>query len=194
MPSTKLLAIQTIPDLDDDTLNYWLKKAREALRRNAVKVGTHNGASIYMSGDNSNNFVSLVYGDELLYTIRSHSLTFAGHRFGQQVMAIRNTEAVNQTPSALFAKRAILGILLPKYGTLVSDQQMTQSGRRVWDAMVSVAFRRGLHIYLYDRRRTPNEVIPLKNFVEYGSEVSRIYGTEDGFKRVLTVISQTQLK
>lgn len=186
----KELAIQLIDDLSTSLIDYVKKKLQEKLKRKPLPEGTYSGASIHKFGDESTGYYALLQNNTILYFVRYKRISFSGNNFGRQILVWRD----RSSPIAVgFSKVIFFKYLLPKYSALISDQLQSANGQAFWQFRCKDAFARKLKVYLYDRRVHPNELLELHSIVELDSFKHRIWGTDEGHKRVLLIISNKPL-
>lgn len=188
------IAIQRIQDLDEDTIEFHLKKSLKLKDKSGKKVATYQGAEVWQTGDQKENYLILWYNNEILYLVKSRLAKLGIERFGQQVMAIKNYNASDSTPTAGFLLWAFLKKLLPQYGLLVSDEEQTKQGESVFRFIIQAALQRRKHVYVFDRRSSPTRWLTIKRYKDLVLNASWIYGSDVGHKRVYIIISEKPVK
>jgi|SRR5271156_4856214 len=191
---TEVDAIQTIPDLADETIAYHLKQARRGLARTGTKIADFRGAEVVMTGSHEINYLCLVQDKVILYLIRTKTARMGGLRYGQQVMLIRNAKPEFAPLVQGFAVFAFFKILLPKYHILLSDKEQTLSGAKMYRGLVATGLSRNCFVYLYDRRTTPNKWYSIKSSQDFQATAPKAWGTSEGDKRTLLVLSDSEIK
>lgn len=193
LSQTEVKAIQTIPNLSDETIAYHLKQARKGLSKTGVRIADYKGAEVVMTGSHEINYLCLVKDGTLLYLIRTKTARMGGLRYGQQVMLIRNAEPEHQPLTQGFSVFAFFKILLPKYHILLSDQEQTTAGAKVYRGLISIGIDRGHFVYLYDRRATPNKWSRLGSQHDFQALAPKAWGPDEGDKRILLVVSDKEI-
>lgn len=194
LTQTEVDAIQTIPDLADETIAYHLRQARRGLLRTGKKLGDFRGAEVVMTGSQEVNYLCLVKDKVILYLIRTKTARMGGIRYGQQVMLIRNAKPEFASLVQGFAVFAFFKILLPKYHILLSDKEQTLSGAKAYRGLVATGLSKGFFVCLYDRRSTPNKWYPIRSSQDFQAAAPKAWGPGEGDKRILLVLSDSEIK
>ncbi len=98
-------------------------------------------------------YLVLVENGSITYFVRHHVAPNLIFRPGRQVLLVR----LDTTPETLgLPHKVFFRILLPKYGSLISDSAQTDKGRRFWFYAIKEAFRTRHNVYFVDGRDEQN--------------------------------------
>lgn len=189
-----ILAIREIPDVPDSSLEHVQKHLGGRIRKHPGDgvLGDFVDAKLYSFGDNENGWYVLWHpvDEEVLYFVQYKSVRHAGIKFGRQILVYRQAGAKYRG----IVERVFFDYLLPRFKALISDQDQTVWGRRMWVYLADEAFGKGLHVYLMDRRGSGTKTTELKNMPELRAAAPTIWsGTAPRDRMTLLVISRDPL-
>lgn len=186
--ATMLIEPLSEPSLAEATKLLWKKvKGKQA------PMFLYGGAfPVYQVGDDFNGYILLFNPDmqTVDYFVNYKKVHHGGISAGRQVLLWR---AQSSPAAGGFAQHVFFKVLLPKYKTLFADTQQSDKGKEFWTNAIAHAFERNLHVYMYDRRKVPNELVEFDGLGDLNKHQDRIWGTELGHKRLFAVISLDKL-
>ena len=150
-------------------------------------IGTHNRASLYEVASGSTRYIFMSKDGEVLYFVKHSivkSFSFAPIR---QVLLCRLEYNLHTTG---LPKHVFFDILLPRYGSIVTDTQQTEKGKSFWLYACALAFKTGKYVYFVDARKKGTPLIKrVVDDADFDSYVPTIWGNSHLNERTLAVIS-----
>lgn len=185
------IATQLIGELDDSIITDAKEKLTILIKKGLKPVFEYNESPVYHYGDSEKGSYCLTVDNEVVYFVRYKKIGHNGMRFGRQVLVWNDKNCVESVgfPSYLF-----FNFLLPKFGSLIADQEQTVRGQRFWMFAVKKAMDDGLFVYILDRRNRENTLTLITSYPQYRIASKGVWGTSDSFRRVFMVISQKPLQ
>ena len=188
--SDEVEGTRIVPDLELDVpkLEKTFLKRTEKLQAS----GSWNGVPYYELWDRGVGYIVLCSSTELYYFVRYKEIKHNKLRLGRQVLVWRTPNYVSTKPTG-FARHVFFNLLLPKYKCLVADQQQTRNGAQFWGYMLTEAFNKNLHVYMFDRRSSPSVLTELHSMNDVEENRKYLWGADAGSERVFAVISKVSL-
>src|SRR5574343_1575768 len=100
----------------------------------------------------------------------------------------KNTQYINTLPHDIFFK-----VLLPKFGTVVTDGEQTDDGIKFWEYQIGYALNNNLNVYYFNTLTKELIHLPSTLAVYNLDQKIKIWGTDNEHKHKLVVITKKQL-
>ena len=188
------LIADTSFDLDDPEVRKEMFK-RLTQKSSCEKVGSYKSMEFFATGRSSNEgywFLLNKRGDDLVYVCRFVTLGASSTSFRSkvvtQIAVWRNYDVYDtrQFPAYIFFK-----MLVPKYGTVMSDSQQTKDGRRFWQSRMGDALHKGLYVYTFDQMT--RELKRLHASDDIDAAAPYLWAIDSKFRTRRILISETAL-
>lgn len=192
IPSIKETGMQLIDDLSGNLVSFYIDKLKQSVGDGrAVAIQKWRGAQCYQTSINSQDgYYFLMDEGEITYLVHYEAFKYNSKILGRRVMLWRHK---NEYSSGGFAAEVFFNILLPKFGALVADEEQTENGKGFWTWAMGVALKKGLHVYMVDRRIKPDRIQPLLNDADIKKHQQELWGRGEQYKKVHAMISRKPL-
>ena len=151
-----LLAIALTHNMTVDALSRELRTVTDLLKQNSgtAPVHYHRGHPIYEvavgPGANASRYLVHVIDGEIAYFVEHTPVSAFRFSAGRQVMVVRVD--VTHPATRRLALAVMFDILIPRYGSIVSDDIQTRDGARLWSNAIERAFATNHNVYFIDWR------------------------------------------
>lgn len=185
-------AMKVIPPLSKDLVDYVRTLLKMRLAHKPKPDTTYQSGDVFYIGNDDEGHVVLTKDYEVLYFVRYKKVGDAHLNFGRQVLLWRCKDSDDVVGG--FAQKIFFNYLLPKYGSLIADEEQTKRGQAFWqNAMVS-AQRENLFVYMLDRRNSSPTLTRLRTEEDRQDASKVLWGSTDDFMKTFAIISKNEIK
>lgn len=177
---------KNIEPLDSE---HFKEESRKYYDNNKSKFKPTNTKYLLKSGDNNNGYYMLVVDGVVEYFANYKSKSYQSllkGRMIRQVLVQRNEFSID---SANIPKKVFFDYLLPTFGTIVTDEEQTNDGKKFWLHATSEALDQPEKYTVYILNKNKGKTTKIEDNDHFKTLTDNIWGDTDCFKNIWIAIS-----
>lgn len=179
--------------LSDAALELVTRELIETIKAGCAPLMQHWDNPVYIVGDDHSGYIALYNTEDEAFDYFIHyALQKGGIASTWRRVLARNARST--FIAGRFGTTVFFDVLMPRFGTLYADMWQEHREKVFWHYAINEAFnRRGLNVYLLDRRTEPEKLVQFETVKELDRYHRPAYGRSEAHKRLFSVISATEL-